>query len=129
MNRNFASILAFAATTAVAGLAAVASSAVYAETPTIDDTPFVSTRTRAEVRAEVLRQPESVTAAASEWTLQHNHAPQVASMLTREQVRAQYLAAREEVHALTSEDSGSSYFAARQMRDDDSGIRMAGSSR
>ena len=56
MNRHFASTLTFAATAAaIACAAAMASSSAYAETPTIDTTPFVSTRSRAEVQADLMR--------------------------------------------------------------------------
>jgi hypothetical protein len=55
MNRNLASTLAVTATAAAAlALAALASSKAYAEDITIDPTPFVSSKTRAEVRAELM---------------------------------------------------------------------------
>ena len=61
MTRHFASTLSFAATAAaIACAAAMASSSAYAETPTIDTTPFVSTRSRAEVQAELMGHPELV---------------------------------------------------------------------
>lgn len=117
MNRHFAHALAFTATTAAVACAAlIASSPAYAENPTVDDTPFVSTRSRAEVQAELMSQPELLSAGAHEWRMQRNEPSQLRSASTREQVRAQYLAAREEVRALTSEDSGSSYLAAQRMR-------------
>lgn len=117
MNRHFASTLSFAATAAaIACAAAMASSSAYAETPTIDTTPFVSTRSRAEVQAELMGHPELVRAGASEWAMQHNEVPQLKSAYTSEQVRAQYRASRDEVSAMTAEDSGSSYFARQPMR-------------
>lgn len=117
MNRIVASALSLAATTAaIACVAAIASSNAYAETPTIDKTPFVSTRTRAEVQAELMSQPELLRAAASEWSMQHNQAPQLKSAYSREQAKSQYKASRDEVSALTSEDSGSSYFARQPIR-------------
>lgn len=129
MNRHFASILTFATTSAaVACVAAIASTSAYAETPTIDNTPFVSTRTRAEVKAELMGQRQFVTAAASEWTMQNNHVPQLSSGYTSQQAKAAYQAAREEVAAMTSEDSGSSYIA-RQASRADSGTIMARSTR
>lgn len=127
MNRHFASALA-TTTAAVACVAAIASSNAYAETPTIDNTPFVSTRSRAEVRAELMKQRELVSAAASEWTMQYNHVPQLKSAYTGEQAKAEYKAAREEVSAITSEDSGSSYFA-RQAARMNAGTIMAGAAR
>ena len=129
MNRQFAHALAFATTTAaVACAAAIASSPAYAEGPILQDTPFVSTRTRAEVQAELMRQPELLSASAHEWILQRNQPTALRSAYTSEQARAEYVAAREEVSALTSEDSGSSYLAAQRMRMNGDTI-VAGSAR
>jgi hypothetical protein len=111
MNRILESTLSVATTAAaVFAVVAIASGNAYADDITIDTTPFVSTKTRAEVRAEVMGQ--SMTSASSEWAMQFNHAPQVKSAYTREQATAEYMAARNEVNARNSEDSGSSYFAA-----------------
>ncbi|HEY0884839.1 MAG TPA: hypothetical protein VGE20_06135 [Ramlibacter sp.] len=119
MNSRFAHAFALAtAAAAFASAALIASSPAYAESPTIDTTPFVSTRTRAEVQAEVMSQTQVLSASAREWTLQRNQPEPLRSASTGEQVRAAYLAAREEVSALTSEDSGSSYLAAQRMRID-----------
>jgi len=129
VNRTIASALSLAATTAaIACVAAIASGNANAETPTIDNTPFVSTRTRAEVQAELMSQPELLRAAASEWSMQYNHVPRLTSTYTSEQARSQYKASRDEVRALTSEDSGSSYFARQAVRMNDS-IVMAGMAR
>ena len=112
MQRHFASALTLAtATAAVACAAAIASGNAYAEGPIIDNTPFVSTRTRAEVQAELMGQRHLLSAAAGEWAMQNNQASQPMSGYTRAQAKAQVQAARAEVSALTSEDSGSSYFA------------------
>lgn len=117
MNRHFAHVLAFASTTAaVFCAAAIASSPAYAEGPILQETPFVGTRTRAEVQAELMSRPGLLSASASEWIMQRNQPSAMASRFTGEHARAQYLAAREEVRALTSEDSGSSYLAAQRMR-------------
>ena len=100
MNQRIASGLAFAATAtagAIAAAAIIASGKAYADDITIDDTVFVSSRTRAEVRGEVLQHPELV------------------SGYSREQARLDYQMARDEVKAITSEDSGSAYFARRPM--------------
>jgi hypothetical protein len=115
MNRHFASALA-TATAAVACFAAMASSKAYAETPTIDTTPFVSTRTRSEVQAELLSQRQLVSAAASEWAMQYNHVPQLKSAYSGGQARSEYQAARDQVSAMNSEDSGSSYMARQSAR-------------
>jgi hypothetical protein len=111
MNRSFASALTITTTAAaVLAVAAIASGNAYADDITIDTTPFVSTKTRAEVRAEVMGQ--SMTSASSEWEMQLNEAPRIQSAYTRQQATAEYIAARNEVNARNAEDSGSSYFAA-----------------
>lgn len=111
MNRKLASALSIAIT-AAAGLAAaaIASGNAYADDiTTIDTKPFISTKTRAEVRAEAM--DPSLTSAASEWAMQLNYAPQSQSSYTREQATAEYIAARNEVNSRNAEDSGSSYLA------------------
>jgi len=110
MNRNLASTLSITTTAAAAlAFAAIASSNAYADDITIDNTPFVSSKTRAEVQAEVMG--HSQTIASSEWSTQMNQAPQPMSGFTRAQATAGYLADRNQVNALNAEDSGSSYFA------------------
>lgn len=111
MTRNLASALTFGATAAAAlAVAAIASGNAYADDITIDSTPFVSTKSRAEVRAEFLGQPQRLHAATSEWSLQHNEMPLIKSTYTSEQARAEFKASRDLVSALTAEDSGSTYF-------------------
>lgn len=127
MNRHFASTIA-TTTAAVACFAAIASGKAYAESPTIDTTPFVSTRTRAEVQAEVMSQRDQVTAAGREWVLQNNHVAQLKSGYTSEQAKSEYKTARDQVSAMNSEDSGSSYFAQQAARAN-GGTVMAGSAR
>jgi hypothetical protein len=97
---------------AVLAVAAIASGNAYADDITIDNTPFVSSRTRDEVRAEVMGQSDVLRNASSEWAMQLNQAAQPRSAYTQEQAKAEYIAARHEVNALNAEDSGSSYFAA-----------------
>jgi hypothetical protein len=117
MNRNFASTLALTTTAAAAfALAALASGNAYADDITIDNTPFVSSRTRAEVQAEVMGQGEVLRMANSEWSTQSNHASLPHSDFSREQAKAEYIASRREVNALNAEDSGSSYFASLPRR-------------
>ena len=129
MNRHIASALTLAATTASAALlAAIGASNAYAETPTIDTTPFVSTRSRADVQAELMGNRQMVSAAASEWAMQHNQVPQLESGYTTAQAKAQFQAARDEVSAMTSEDSGSSYFARHAARTN-AGTIVAGPAR
>jgi hypothetical protein len=128
MNRTSfysASVALSIALAAVAAGAAMTNNA-YAETPTIDNTHFVSTRTRAEVRAEIT--PGLLSAAGAEWGYQNERAPQVSSGLTRAQAQAQFQASREQVNALNSEDSGSSYLA-RHAASRTAPMVMAGSNR
>jgi hypothetical protein len=128
MTRKLASALTIASTAAaLAAVAAIASTNAYADDITVDTTPFVSTRTRAEVQAEVMGQAEQLRMASSEWTTQSNVASLPQSDLTRAQARADYIAARREVTALTSEDSGSAYLAAQARRSHD--MILAGSDR
>lgn len=130
MNRNLASTLTIVSTGAVAfALATMAPGAAYADDITIDNTPFVSTRTRAEVQAEVMGRAEQLRMASSEWSTQQQQ-PFQPSGLTRAQVTAEYIASRLEANALNSEDSGSSYFAALPRRTNGvNGVIMAGSER
>jgi hypothetical protein len=127
MNRTLATTLTIVSTgAAVLALTAIASGNAYADDITIDPTPFVSSRTRAEVQAEVMGQGEALRMAGSEWSTQMNAMlPQ--STLTREQVRQEYIATRREVNALNAEDSGSSYLASLPRRG--GGVIMAGSDR
>lgn len=126
MNRNLASILTITTTTAAAVLAvaAMTSGTAYADDITVDNTPFVSTKTRAEVQAEVMGQAEALRLASSEWSM--NQAAQPRSAHTSAQAKADYIASRSEVHALTAEDSGSSYLA-RLPRHMSTGVILAGS--
>lgn len=93
MNRHsvFAFVLAAAATSA------------FADDITIDTTPFVSTKSRAEVRAQLLERGPNV------WSTQYNPLAQFSADRSRAEVVAEYLASRREVAALTAEDSGSAY--------------------
>jgi hypothetical protein len=129
MNRHFASALTFAASTAaVACAAAIASSSAYAESPlAVPATPFVSSLSRAEVQAELMSQRATITAAGGEWTHQYNQVPQMNSGYTTAQAKADYIASRRQVMAMTSEDSGSSYLASRPASNND--IVVAGQAR
>jgi hypothetical protein len=129
MTRHFASALSFAASTAaIACAAAMASSSAYAESPlAVPATPFVSSLSRAEVQAELMSQRATITAAGGEWAQQSNQVARMNSGYTTAQAKAEYLAARREVMALTGEDSGSSYLAKRPAFD--TGIVVAGQAR
>jgi hypothetical protein len=125
MNRNIASTLIVAGTAAAALALAAVATPVYADDITIDTTPFVSTKTRAEVQAEVMGQHEQLRMAYGEGS--QTSQPFVSS-LSRSQVSAEYIASRDEVHALNGEDSGSAFLtASRQSRHSD--VIVAGSQR
>lgn len=128
MNRNLATTLTFVSTGAAAlALAAIASGNAYADDITIDPTPFVSSRTRAEVQAEVMGQGEALRIASSEWSTQMNATMLPQSTVTRAQVTQEYIATRREANALNGEDSGSSYLASLPRRG--GALMMAGSGR
>ncbi|TFZ04818.1 hypothetical protein [Ramlibacter rhizophilus] len=120
--------VAYATTVVAATLAAtlVASSA-RAEGPiAYPSAPIVSERSRAEVQAEVRDNRQAISAQATEWALQQHTAQPFMSMLSRAQVRGDYIAAREQVDAMTSEDSGSAYLASHATRFP-SGVALASS--
>lgn len=95
-NRSFALAIA---------VAAFVSGSVYADDITVDTTPFVSSRSRAEVRQELM------TPNANEWALQFNQREQLRSAYASRQARAEYVANRSSVRAMTGEDSGSASMA------------------
>jgi hypothetical protein len=106
MNRKLASALVLAA-------AAVAGNA-FADDITVDTTNFVSSKSRAEVQAQ-LAQPRGV----SPWSIQYNPLATFKGEKSRAQVTADYLASRKQVAAFNGEDSGSAYLA-------QNGVRAAG---
>jgi hypothetical protein len=93
---------------AVAAFAAIASTAARADDISIDTTPFQSTRTRAEVQAELFQYKK---AGVNPWSNRYNPLAQFNSTKSREQVQAEYRADREAVAALNGEDSGSAYLS------------------
>jgi hypothetical protein len=95
MNRSIATALAVAA-------AAVASNG-FADDITLETTPFTSTKTRAEVQAE-LKKP-----GPNYWSTQYNMFRDLKRDTNSGDVRNEYIASRREVSALTGEDSGSVY--------------------
>lgn len=99
MNRKFALALVVAA--AAAGNA-------FADDITVDTTLFVSTASRAEVQAQLAQFKQT---GPSPWSNQYNPLAKFSSRLTRAQVVAEFTTARDEVAALTGEDSGSAYLA------------------
>jgi hypothetical protein len=129
MNRNLASTLTLTSTVAaVFAVAAIASGNAYADDITIDSTPFVSSKTRDEVRGEVVGRSELLRTSSSEWAMQLNPALRPNSAYTSAEAKAEYIAARREVNALNAEDSGSSYLATLPRRMNGS-VVMAGQAR
>ena len=87
-------------------VALAAAGPVLADDITIDPHPFVSTLTRAQVQQELR---EFRQAGVNPWADDYNPVPAFRSARTRAQVTAEFLAERDAVAALNSEDSGSSY--------------------
>lgn len=112
MNQRIASTLGYVGTVAAAVLAAALMSGnALAEGPIEVLPPFAGTMSRAEVQAQVLQGRAQVTSFASEWTQQRDPFAPVMSGYTRAEATASYIAARDQVHAMTAEDSGSSAMA------------------
>lgn len=108
----------------IAFIAAIAAALVAgtarAEGPLEDFRPMAGTLTRAEVQADLMKHRAQVTSYAAEWMQQQPTMAQARTATTREEVRAAYIAARDEVRAMNAEDSGSGYLAhqgGRAMRD------------
>ena len=104
----------FLATTLIAACAALASPA-FADDITPSDN-FVSSADRAEVQAGVAQARSTV----NPWSTAYNPLAAFQSSRTRAQVRAEYIASRDEVAALTAEDSGA--FALAQQRQVDAQV-------
>jgi hypothetical protein len=109
MNRNvFLGVLVLAS--------AATTSSAFADTGlagdiSVETRPFVSTRTRAEVEAELAQYQR---AGVNPWATAYNPLKSFRSEKTRAQVEQEYVASRAEVRAMTGEDSGSSYLAAHR---------------
>lgn len=101
MNRKSIAIVIAAAATAFAGGA-------FAESYDAQQVNFTSTKTRAEVQAELAAFQR---AGVNPWSIQYNPVRYVQGTKARAQVVNEYLAARDQVNALTGEDSGSAYLA------------------
>ena len=89
---------------------AVAAGSVLADDITLDPHTFVSTRSRAEVIAEMT---DSRLVPADVQADIDNRGATMTSSVTREQVTLAYLASRDEVAAMNSEDGGSAWRLAR----------------
>jgi hypothetical protein len=72
--------------------------------------PFVSTAERAQVQAGVAQ----ARTVANPWSIAYNPLATFSSSRTREEVRAEYMASRDEVAPLTGEDSGAFALAKQQ---------------
>lgn len=102
MNRHIA-IAVIAASAAVAGSA-------FAEDYNSHNPAFDSSRTRAEVQAELA---QFKRAGQNPWSISYNQLADFRSGTSRAQVVGEYIASRDRVAAFTGEDSGSSYLARR----------------
>ena len=91
---------------AIAAFAALAGTAARADDITVDTTPFQSVKSRAEVQAELAQYTK---AGVNPWSIRYNQLAGFQSVKSRAQVQAEYIAERDAVAALTSEDSGSAY--------------------
>lgn len=89
-------------------LASAFAASAFAETPTVVTEPFVSSKTRAEVQADLAAYKQ---AGVNPWSTQYNPLRGFRSALTREAVTAEYIASRDVVRELGGEDSGSTYLA------------------
>ena len=88
-------------------LAASFAGAALAESPlAVPVQPFASVKTRDQVQTE-LADPQK--AGVHPWSISYNPLKNFRSAKTRAEVTAEYLASRDEVHAFTSDDSGSEW--------------------
>jgi len=104
MNRNALAALA---------LAACATTGAWAETPTVLKDTFVSTKSRAEVTAELHAYKQ---AGVNPYSISYNPLRTFQSSVSREHVVAAYLADRDAVAAIHSEDGGAAWFAQQRPR-------------
>ena len=89
-----------------------AAGSAFADDITIEATPFVSTRSRAEVIAEMQQARTEV----NPWADSYDQLQAFHGTMSRAEVVAEYLLSRDEVQAFNGEDSGSMYLmAARNM--------------
>lgn len=89
-------------------LAASFAGNAFAEGPIYGNDVFTGSKSVAQVRAELDAYKKS---GVNPWSTSYNPLKGFQSATTREAVTADYLAARNEVRALSGEDSGSSYLA------------------
>ena len=94
-------------------IAAVAAAPAFADTEYTPEPTFVSSRSRAEVIAEL---QQFQRAGMNPWADHYDQLHAFVSTKTRAQVVAEYINARDEVAGMNAEDSGSSYMMARGHR-------------
>ena len=87
-------------------LTAVATSVFADELPALPTDSFVSTKSRAEVQAEL---SDYKMAGVNPWSKSYNPLAGFKSSISRQEVVAEFMAARDQVAAINSEDSGSAY--------------------
>jgi hypothetical protein len=106
---NSKSILAIAAFAAFASVGAQAGEADLAAGPSGQvAVQSQAVRTRADVQSELAQYQK---AGVNPWSIRYNQLAAFRSVKTRDEVRAEYLAERNEVAAMNGEDSGSAYLA------------------
>ena len=89
-------------------LAASFAGSAFAESPLQGNDVFTGAKSRAEVQAELGAYKQS---GVNPWSTSYNPLKGFQSATTREAVTSAYLASRNEVRALTGEDSGSAHLA------------------
>jgi hypothetical protein len=112
-----------AKTLATLTLAFAAGGSAMAETPTVVTDNFVSTRSRAQVQAELQAYKQ---AGVNPWATSYNPLRDFKSTATRAQIVAGYLADRDAVAALNSEDGGSASLAHAVRGGTPAGTTLAG---
>jgi hypothetical protein len=109
MNQRIASFFGFAGSVAAASVAAALMTGnALADGPIDVQQPFVGTLTRAEVRAEVMRDRAQLTSYVNEFKL-YLASFRPTSDYTPAQARAEYIAARDEVRVMNSEGGSTGY--------------------
>lgn len=111
-------------TLALAGLLAVAGLAAHAETPDPSGQYAVSTastRTRAQTQVELTQYKQ---AGVNPWSTSYNPLKYFRSSKSRDHVQHEFVASRDEVRAMTGEDSGSVWLSQHHVQD--AGTQIAG---
>lgn len=82
--------------------------AAFAEGPIQSNDVFTGAKTRAEVQADLAAYRQ---AGVNPWSISYNPLRSFRGTASRDAVVADYIASRDQVRAVTGEDSGSAYFA------------------